>query len=425
MAIPVLMPRQGQSVESCLIIKWKKKEGEKVNKGDPICEVETDKAVFEVESPETGTVLKIFYKENDDVPVLETIAIIGQPEEKIDHLIPKKLTSFSRKEYVEKQKAIQEELIKEVKPPLKANSIHISPVARRFAEEKGIDYSRLIGSGPGSRIIKKDIEKAILEQEKIVSTVDASITISGVPPLTKKQGSYFSGPIKEIPVKGVRKLISDRMISSLQSTAQLTLNTSADAANLLACRKLLKSSPQMKRLSKININDFLLYIVANILPKFKNMNAHFLKDKIIEFEQVHLGFAVDSPRGLMVPVIHNAHLLSLEEISKEARRLSAACQEDTILPDKLQGGTFTVTNLGTMGIESFTPILNVPEVAILGICSISLKPVMKDNEIKFLPHIGLSLTFDHRAVDGAPAAKFLQVLKTLIVDFDLKKIKLQ
>ena len=425
MAIPVLMPRQGQSVESCLIIKWKKKEGEKVNKGDPICEVETDKAVFEVESPETGTVLKIFYKENDDVPVLETIAIIGQPEEKIDHLIPKKLTSFSRKEYVEKQKAIQEELIKEVKPPLKANSIHISPVARRFAEEKGIDYSRLIGSGPGSRIIKKDIEKAILEQEKIVSTVDASITISGVPPLTKKQGSYFSGPIKEIPVKGVRKLISDRMISSLQSTAQLTLNTSADAANLLACRKLLKSSPQMKRLSKININDFLLYIVANILPKFKNMNAHFLKDKIIEFEQVHLGFAVDSPRGLMVPVIHNAHLLSLEEISKEARRLSAACQEDTILPDKLQGGTFTVTNLGTMGIESFTPILNVPEVAILGICSISLKPVMKDNEIKFLPHIGLSLTFYHRAVDGAPAAKFLQVLKTLIVDFDLKKIKLQ
>ena len=215
------------------------------------------------------------------------------------------------------------------------------------------------------------------------------------------------------------------MISSLQSTAQLTLNTSADAANLLACRKLLKSSPQMKRLSKININDFLLYIVANILPKFKNMNAHFLKDKIIEFEQVHLGFAVDSPRGLMVPVIHNAHLLSLEEISKEARRLSAACQEDTVLPDKLQGGTFTVTNLGTMGIESFTPILNVPEVAILGICSISLKPVMKDNEIKFLPHIGLSLTFDHRAVDGAPAAKFLQVLKTLIVDFDLKKIKLQ
>ncbi|GAI70325.1 unnamed protein product, partial [marine sediment metagenome] len=141
-----------------------------------------------------------------------------------------------------------------------------------------------------------------------------------------------------------------------------------------------------------------------------------------EFKHVHLGFAVDSPRGLMVPIIHNAHLLSLEKISKEARRLSAACQEETILPDELNGGTFTISNLGTMGIESFTPILNVPQVAILGICSISLKPVMKENEIKFIPHIGLSLTFDHRAVDGAPAARFLQELAMAIAKFELKNI---
>jgi pyruvate dehydrogenase E2 component (dihydrolipoamide acetyltransferase) len=215
------------------------------------------------------------------------------------------------------------------------------------------------------------------------------------------------------------------MLTSLQSTAQLTLNTSADASNLLACRKMLKSSPQVKGLSKININDFLLYIVANILPKFKNMNAHFLNDKILEFEHIHLGFAVDSPRGLMVPIIHNAHLLSLEEISKEARRLSTACQEETILTDELNGGTFTVTNLGTMGIESFTPILNIPQVAILGVCSISFKPIMKDNEIKFIPHMSLSLTFDHRAVDGVPAAKFLQELNMVIANFDLKQVKLQ
>jgi len=165
--------------------------------------------------------------------------------------------------------------------------------------------------------------------------------------------------------------------------------------------------------------------VAKTLPRYTALNAHFLGDKILEFEHVHLGFAVDSPRGLMVPIIHNAHLLSLKEISKEARRLSTACQEETILPDELTGGTFTVTNLGTMGIESFTPILNVPQVAILGICSISLKPIMKDNEIKFIPHIGLSLTFDHRAVDGAPAAKFLQELNMVIANFDLKQVKLQ
>jgi len=409
MAIAVLMPKQGQSVESCLIIKWNKKEGDKVKAEEPICEVETDKAVFEVEAPEAGTILKIFYKEGDDVPVLNTIAIIGQPGEEIDHLIPQKTVSVPKEEYVEKQKAITpDESLKKRKPSLEAGPILISPLARRLAEKEGIDFSQLVGSGPRGRIIKKDVEKAISEGELISSTVSKKLF----------------GPLKEIPVKGVRKLISERMLTSLQSTAQLTLNTSADASNLLACRESLKSDPQMKGLSKININDFLLYLVANILPKFKNMNAHFLKDKILEFEHVHLGFAVDSPRGLMVPVIHNAHLLSLEEISQEARRLSTACQEETILPDELTGGTFTVTNLGTMGIESFTPILNVPQVAILGIGSISLKPAMKDNEVKFIPHLGLSLTFDHRAVDGAPAAKFLQELNKLIANLDLKQIKL-
>ncbi len=411
MAIAVLMPKQGQSVESCLIIKWNKKVGEKVKAEEPICEVETDKAVFEVEAPKAGTILKIFYKEGDDVPVLNTIAIIGQPGEKIDHLIPQKTVSVSREEYVEKQKAITpDESIKKTKPSIGAGLISISPLARRFAEKNEIDFSQLVGSGPGGRIIKKDIEKALSE---------------GVPLIPSMVSKNILGPVKEIPVEGVRKIISERMLVSLQSTAQLTLNASADASNLLACRESLKSSPQMEGLSKININDFLLYIVANILPKFKNMNAHFLKDKILEFEQVHLGFAVDSPRGLMVPIIHNAHLLSLKEISKEARRLSTACQEDTILPDELNGGTFTVTNLGTLGIESFTPILNVPQVAILGIGSISLKPIMKEDKIQFIHHIGLSLTFDHRAVDGAPAAKFLQELNRVIADFNLKDTKLQ
>ena len=410
MAIAVLMPKQGQSVESCLIIKWNKKVGDKVKAEEPICEVETDKAVFEVEAPEAGTILKIFYKEGDDVPVLNTIAIIGQPGEKIDHLIPKKTVAVSKGEYVENQKAITpDESLKKTKPSPGAGLIPISPLARRFAEKKGIDFSKLVGSGPGGRIIKKDVEKALSEGEPLIPST-----------VSKK----FFGPVKEIPVEGVRKIISERILTSLQSTAQLTLNTSADASNLLACRESLKSSPQMKRLSKININDFLLYVVANILPKFKNMNAHFLKDKILEFEHVHLGFAVDSPRGLMVPIIHNAHLLSLEEISKEARRLNTACQEDTILPDELNGGTFTVTNLGTIGIESFTPILNIPQVAILGICSISLKPIMKEDKIQFIPHIGLSLTFDHRAVDGAPAAKFLQELNMVIANFDLTHIKL-
>lgn len=411
MAIAVLMPKQGQSVESCLIINWIKKKGDKVKAEEPICEVETDKAVFEVEAPEAGTILKIFYKEGDDVPVLNTIAIIGQPGEKIDHLILKKTVSVSKEEYVENQKAkTPDESTKKTKPSFGDGLIPISPVARRFAEKKGIDFSKLTGSGPGGRIVKKDIEKALSEGEPLIPS-----TVS----------KEFFGPLKEIPVEGVRKIISERMLTSLQSTAQLTLNTSADASSLLSSRQWLKSSPVKLGLNKITINDLVLYTVIKTLTKYKALNAHFFKEKILEFEHIHLGFAVDSPRGLMVPIIHNAHLLSLKEISKEARRLSTACQEETILPDELNGGTFTVTNLGTMGIESFTPILNIPQVAILGVCSISLKPIMKDNEIKFIPHMGLSLTFDHQAVDGALAAKFLQELNIVIANFDLKHVKLQ
>ncbi len=425
MAIAVLMPKQGQSVESCLIIKWNKKVGEKIKAEEPICEVETDKAVFEVVAPETGTMLNIFYKEGDDVPVLNTIAIIGQPGEKIDHLVPKKTVSVSEEEYVENQKAItSDESVKKTRPSFEAGLISISPVARRFAEKKGIDFSQLTGSGPGGRIIKRDVEKAIPEQEQLATVADTAKTISDVTLPTKERDISFPGPVKEIPVKGVRQLITERMLTSLQSTAQLTLNTSADASSLLSYRKWLKSSPTKLGLDRITINDLVIYAVAKTLPRYTALNAHFLKDKILEFKHVHLGFAVDSPRGLMVPIIHNTHLLSLKEISKEARRLNTACQEDTILPDELNGGTFTVTNLGTMGIESFTPILNIPQVAILGVCSISLKPIMKDNEIQFIPHMGLSLTFDHQAVDGAPAAKFLQELNMVIANFDLTQVKL-
>ncbi|GAH26445.1 unnamed protein product, partial [marine sediment metagenome] len=205
MAIAVLMPKQGQSVESCLIIKWNKKEGDKVKAEEPICEVETDKAVFEVVAPEAGTILKIFYKEGDDVPVRNTIAIIGQPGEKIDHLIPQKTVFVSKEEYVESQKAItSDESTKKTRPSSGAGPILISPVARSFAEKKGIDFSKLIGSGPGGRIIKKDVEKALSEGEPLI------------PSTVRKK---FFGPVKEIPVEGVRKIISERMLTSLQSTA--------------------------------------------------------------------------------------------------------------------------------------------------------------------------------------------------------------
>jgi pyruvate dehydrogenase E2 component (dihydrolipoamide acetyltransferase) len=186
----------------------------------------------------------------------------------------------------------------------------------------------------------------------------------------------------------------------------------------------MKSSPEDLGLAKVTINDMILFAVSRLLPLYPFMNAHKTEDSLISFRSVHLGLAVDTPKGLMVPVIRHADTLSLAQISREAKRLAQACQNGTILPDELSGSTFTVTNLGALGVESFTPVLNVPEVAILGVCGISLKPVAVEQggdgeDIAFLPHVGLSLTINHQVVDGAPAARFLKALSDAIADFDL------
>ncbi len=217
----------------------------------------------------------------------------------------------------------------------------------------------------------------------------------------------------------MRKVIAERMLASLQTTAQLTLNASADARGILAFRKRLKASPDSFGLQQVTINDLVLFAVARTLPHHPDLNAHFSGDTLTKFKAVHLGLAVDTPRGLMVPVIRNAHQLSLKQISQEAKRLAAACQERRVTPDELSGGTFTVTNLGSLGIESFTPVLNPPEVAILGVSAISLKAVEIDGDVQFVPHLGLSLTINHQVVDGAPGARFLQALAQGLKDIDL------
>ena len=406
MAIPVIMPRQGETVESCLILKWKKEEGDKVSVHESICEVETNKAVFEVEAPEEGIILKIFFKEGDDVPVLSIIALIGQPGEDITSFMPKGILG---KETEEKLKITK---TKEPTAPSKEKSfasgvVSISPRARHLAQKERVDISKISrGSGPGGRITERDVRKTLSKLQKIIPATEIS---------SKKN---IPGTVREIPVQGIRKVIAENMLKSLQTTAQLTLNSSSNASNLLSYRKKLKISSPETGLREITINDIIMYITVKTLLKFKTLNAYFLNDKILEFERINLSFAVDAPHGLVVPVIRNAHLLSLKEIFKEAKRLGNACLQGTVQPDELTGGTFTITNLGSLGIESFTPILNLPQVAVLGVCNIQLKPVMKDNGVKFIPHLGLSLTFDHRAADGAPAARFLKELSLAIAKFE-------
>jgi pyruvate dehydrogenase E2 component (dihydrolipoamide acetyltransferase) len=225
--------------------------------------------------------------------------------------------------------------------------------------------------------------------------------------------------VEEVPTKGIRKIIADRMLQSLASHAQLTLNAFADARALQAFRKKLKDSPEALGLNGISINDFILYAVSRTLPRYPELNAHWAGDKILRFVRVHLAFAVDTPRGLMVPVIRNADLLSLKQISAETKRLAKACVEGGITPDGLSGGTFTVSNLGTFGVETFTPILNAPQTGILGVGAIAPKPVMDGEDVKFVPSLGLSLTIDHQALDGAPGARFLKDLCGALAGFDL------
>jgi pyruvate dehydrogenase E2 component (dihydrolipoamide acetyltransferase) len=243
-------------------------------------------------------------------------------------------------------------------------------------------------------------------------------SVSTVTPPTEP-AAPVDDEIEIIPVQGIRKVIANRMLESLQTTAQLTLNSSADARALQAYRQRLKTSSEELGLQTVTVNDLLLFAVSRLLPRYPALNALFTGQEIHRYRAVHLGVAVDTPRGLMVPTIRRANSLSLKQLADESKRLANACLDGKIAPDELTGGTFTVTNLGNLGIESFTPVLNPPQVAILGVGGISLKPVQIDAEVKFIPHIGLSLTINHQVVDGAPAARFLQALATGLAQFEL------
>jgi pyruvate dehydrogenase E2 component (dihydrolipoamide acetyltransferase) len=229
----------------------------------------------------------------------------------------------------------------------------------------------------------------------------------------------FPGATTEKPVRSIRKITAERMYESIQSTCQLTLTSSASAEKLLELRKRFKESSEELGMQDVTLNDMILFAAARTLPQFSYVNSHFLGDKIIEFSHVHLGCAVDTPKGLMVPVIPFADLRSLKNVSQEAKQLISAGQEGKLSPEKLEGGTFTITNLGALGVEHFTPVLNVPETAILGVNTITQRPVQTEEGIVLKPYIGLSLTFDHQAFDGAPAARFLKALVLTIEQIDV------
>lgn len=402
MANAVIMPKAGITVESCIIGTWEKKVGDSVKVGDILFTYETDKASFECESTEEGTLLEIFFNDGDEVPCLMNVCAIGAPGEDCSALRPGDAAPAA--EAPQEAPKAEATPAAPVAAPAESTAVAgdktaVSPRAKKLAERAGVDATLATPTGPNGRIIERDV-RTLMENPVAVAP-----QVAATPAATIPEAEY-----EDVKFSGIRRAISKSMSTSLSTMAQLTHNTSFDATQILAYRKLLKASEG--EVSGITLGDIVLYAVSRTLLNHPDLNAHMLDDNNIRlFKHVNLGVAVDTPRGLMVPTIFNADQKSLLEISKEVKELAAACREGNISPDKLTGGTFTVSNLGNMGVESFTPVINPPQTGILGVCgTVDRVKKGKDGEIKIYPAMGLSLTYDHRAVDGTPAARFQKEL---------------
>ena len=445
MAIPVMMPKQGQSVESCIISQWFKKKGDHVKVGDVLFSYETDKASFEEEAKAEGVLLEIFYGDGDEVPVLCNVAVIGQVGESVEEFKPlpnppqrgeSDLFGGNAVPAVEIPKEIygtsmEIPAIQEVVTPEAHTSsplgrveerLRVSPRARLIAGRKGIDLTTVKGTGPKGRIISRDVEGSPAPAFPKVEEVSApSVRQETLNALTAPVTEYSDSECVVKKLTNIRKLIAKAMYESLQNSAQLTHHLSADVRKLLALREEIKQAQKTDpNCPNITLNDMICWAVIRALEKFPEANSHFLGDSIKTFRKVHLGLAVDTPRGLMVPALRNANDLSLKGLSNNLRALADDCRKGSIDPDLLQGtaGSFTVSNLGAYGVEMFTPIINVPQVAILGVNTIIPRPAdIGGGVMAFVPYIGLSLTYDHRAIDGGPATLFLKEIKTQIENF--------
>jgi pyruvate dehydrogenase E2 component (dihydrolipoamide acetyltransferase) len=393
MATPVEVPKLGNTVEECIVAKWRKRKGDAVSAGDIIAEIETDKATFEVPSPVDGTLLATFFDEGSLVPVFTNLFVIGDVGENAEAFRPQSSGATDHFLTVVAQNAPVTEPGRPLGTPASApeSSTTLSPRARRFAEEHNFQAASVAGSGPSGRVLEDDLRKAYYQ-----SGADFSPRATPV-------------PLPRAPT--IREKIARRMRESLASTAQYTLNTSANASGLLAVRTRIKASPN---LPDININDLVTFCTVQALRQMPDLNAEFIDGKIHTHSEIHLGFACDTPRGLLVPVIRDAHKITIAELALAMKELTAQAVEGRISPDDLSGATFTISNLGGLGIESFTPLLNPPQVAILGVGAIELKPVRRGEAVEFIDAIGFSLTCDHQVIDGAPGARFLQVLKEKI-----------
>ena len=419
MATPVIMPRQGQSVESCIITEWVKKVGDTVNEGDVLFAYETDKAAFEEPAKVSGTLLAVFFHEDDDVPCLTNVAVIGNPGEDFLEFDPNGGTAAAAEEAAPEVK--QEEVTAEAVVTAKSAN-GVSPRAKAAAEKLGVDASQAAPTGPHGRVIERDVIE-LAKSARTGTGIAGRVTVEDLAaPVetvkeTQKAAAVVEAEYEDKKLSNIRKVIARSMHESLSNMAQLTHNSSFDATEIMAYRKKIKAAQEKLGVANITVNDIIIYAVSRTLKKHPDLNAHFLGDHMRYFKHVHVGFAVDTPRGLLVPTVFNADTKSLEEIAVEAKTLAAQAQSGSIDPAKLTGASFTISNLGNFGVEHFTPIINPPQTGILGVDCIIERVRTKDGQIEVYPAMGLSLTYDHRAVDGAPASRFLMDMRVALENF--------
>ena len=463
MAIVVIMPKQGQSVESCILTEIKKKKGDTVTIGDILFSYETDKASFEEEAQAAGTILDVFFSEGDEIPVLTNVMVIGNPGESIAEFLPGKEANsgveptHSNASRTEANPITQQQAAtsaassmtapEAVSPAASSATTKqgvsgkispVSPRAKSLADKNAIRAEILKGTGPHGRVIERDVQAAIEAAPKTTPLAKAVMKETGaILPETgsglagKANGSdigvqshaFSSDSDSEIkPLTNMRKLIAKAMHASLQNSAQLTHHLGADARNILSIRKTIKKAMQDGYPTDITINDLVCLAVIKALKKFPQVNSHFLGDSVRLFSKVHLGLAVDTERGLMVPTVRNADELSIQGLSNQLKEVANACKKGGIAPDLLspEAASFTVSNLGNYGVEIFTPVINLPQVAILGVNTIVPRPKdLGEGVYGFVPYMGLSLTYDHRALDGGEATRFVKQVAIEIENLEI------
>ncbi|RDB35576.1 MAG: 2-oxo acid dehydrogenase subunit E2 [Spirobacillus cienkowskii] len=411
MATVMEMPKLSDTMSEGSVARWLKKEGEKVSAGIPIIEIDTDKATMEFESPVSGVLLKIIVGDGQKCPLQAPIAVIGKADEKwqeaLDNYNAKK-TSKSASSVQENKKALSVSSENKSAASLTTNStapqsiltaaIKATPLAKKIATDQGIDLQSIQGSGPGGRIVRRDL-----------SAVTSAVT-------TQAYVSFATTTeVEKIPHTNMRKTIARRLAESVNTAPHFFLTININMTNLLAWRK--ETIAKISQSEKFSVNDLVIFLTARALKRHPAVNSSWFDDHIAQYRDVHMSVAVALPNGLVTPVVRHADKMSVVQISQETKRLVNLAKEGKLQPNDYAGGTFSVSNLGMAGVESFTAIINPPQAAILAVGSTVPTPVVLANgTIGIEQKMKVTLSCDHRVIDGAVGAEFLKTLKQFFED---------